>query len=226
MTRLTPLVTTAVFAFALVLSSIALAGHDAEPDPCTGLRGSAFGLCQAYTHGMRCSEPMPGADREACERVAARVVEATGFRPLSDCPCNFSLDRIRDSVTGWDTEDDFFCVRTDNQTVPVPDPLTFADRFFKEGVFLSDDMTLADADDVADSLITTGVEPLRVFFSCTYKADGVVDDVFEVLLGSAADYSERAVGIFNKFAACRGAVANLIANITFDSLDNGCSFPE
>jgi hypothetical protein len=223
---MTALVATTAFAFALVLSSIALAGHDEEFDPCAGLRGSAFGLCQAYTHGMRCAEESPMAGSEACERVATSLLGASGSPPPSDCPCNFSLDRIRDSATGWDTTDDFTCSGTDNQTVPIPDPLTFADRFFKEGLSLSDVPLLSDADDQASSLISAVDAPLRVFFSCTYEANGVVDEVVEELLGTASDYSERAVGFLNKYAACRGAVGTIIANTTFGSLDNRCTFAD
>lgn len=225
MTRLTALVATAVFALAFGHSSITLAGHDDEFDPCAGLRGSAFGLCHAYTHGMRCGDPMSMADREACERVASSLEEATGSPPPSDCPVNLSLDRVRDSMEGWDnaTTAEYSCSQSDIQTGPIPDPPS---QFFKIGIVIGDILPLAN--NGVDVLITVedGPGPDRdVFFFVRYVHDGVSEGPpAEVINSADPDYAEKAAGFIRKYEACKGAIANLVTSIPITVASPGCMF--
>jgi len=63
---------------ALALSSVLLLPEtsSAQANPCAGLSGAAFGLCNAYCNGRRC--PERPADDRACERLRRNFERHTG----------------------------------------------------------------------------------------------------------------------------------------------------
>jgi hypothetical protein len=173
------------FLFAAFSSGTAMAGHDGDFDPCAGLRGSAFGLCHAYTHAMQCGEEMPAADDAACDSVARAFMEATGDPVPSDCPCNFSLDRIRSDVGGWDLTESYTCLDVPNeQTDLFLPPVAFLDAL-SNGIF----------------------EP-GGSYDCVYLG---LDDVSEHV---GLDESTHTLDeLRNIHQACRGAILTLARNV-------------
>ena len=97
-------------ATAATVFTLLIAGHAwaQENDPCAGLTGKAKGLCVAYSKGMGCSSDNPNANEKACGDVATLFEEVTGSPPPSDCPCDFSLERIKSEAEGF-TGSDYRC---------------------------------------------------------------------------------------------------------------------
>ena len=155
----TRLISTAIaaVAFALLIAGNAWAQ---DFDPCAGLTGKAKGLCTAYTKGMGCSSDSADATEGACANVATMFEEVTGSPPPSDCPCDYSLERIKDSAEGWDLTASFSCRE-----------------------FRSYDPPNLRGENVIDLFDTSGNDAIFIqinipFFDeiasiCTYKASGV-----------------------------------------------------
>lgn len=197
---------TAVMALALLIAGNARAQ---DFDPCAGLTGKAKGLCTAYSAGMGCSDDFPLADPKACTNVATMFEEVTGSPPPSDCPCDFSLDRISSLDQGWNSSE-YLC----HQEVPF-DP---EDPDAASIVLLQ---SLVTNDDRARVALFFDV-PTELTFSCLYIA-GNVEEQREgglIVNPSIDDITARV----HLFEACRGAIGILAANVTIDPNNNNCTF--
>ena len=76
----------------LVLSLLVLftGAAAAQDDPCAGLDGNAYGLCNAYCEAMDCDSPNQPASERACERKFQQFQLLTGEVPPCEgvtCPC-------------------------------------------------------------------------------------------------------------------------------------------
>ena len=110
-------------ATAATVSTLLIAGHAwaQENDPCAGLTKKAKKLCVKY-EDKRCSSETPIVKRKKCDKIAKKFEKKTGFPPPSECPCDFSLERIRGTVDGWDLDAPFGCFQrmTFDRTLPPP----------------------------------------------------------------------------------------------------------
>ncbi len=74
----------------------------AEVSICDAESGAAYGLCNAYTNGMKCDTDNPESTEQACTRVSDKFTQITG-RPIIPilCPCattNFSSSNNRSEL--------------------------------------------------------------------------------------------------------------------------------
>ena len=210
---------TAVMAFALLIAGNAWAQ---DFDPCAGLTGKAKGLCTEYSAGMGCSSDVPHATPKACANVATMLEEITGFPPPSDCPCNFSLARIRDTVDGWDSAAPYQCKQIENfdRTLPPPDShggsdrtMLWADKPHHFGEIGPNVNTEVNAGDTV------------VQFRCRYGSANYTN-LQKVFFegGRGRGYADDVKEYIDNYEACKGAIGILVANFPFDLPINRCLF--